>query len=508
MNPAQQPVSRRKILQAGAVGAGALLTRLDHRFPPPARIPHQTPTVLPEIQFDIGSFIAPVQTIEGAEFRFGPTYTQFLPARVVRPPTLDDQAVLADAFDTIESTYDFAPRGVFTFIAYGIPYFRSFPRAVVADTIPRLDDEPDRFAFEEAQAGPTDVAPVNPDVRKARFHVPMRIETNDLLFTIRSDDLRITRDVMRWLQGSGRLDGEPVASPTLDAVLEFDVSRLMFAQPGRSRQLADAARLPYASRIHPDSPMWMGFADQQVTGSGPADIATFQGNASASLTNAATGDYFFNGAVQHLSHVILDLEQWYLDRRPPETEPDTTDSDEPEGEDETFFERVQYMFRSTPPPSEGFTDQLTDGGGPAYLPNDFKGADDAEQGARGVGTPEGKPRLGHLAALQRTSRATDGTPMHIRVDGPGYDAMDVPDRSPEPKLQFSIFVPTAKFFADMRRSQASTDLAQRHAVPDEDNGLERFITTTRRQNFLVPPRRHRAFPLLELLDLPADFRRP
>jgi hypothetical protein len=33
---------------------------------------------------------------------------------------------------------------------------------------------------------------------------------------------------------------------------------------------------------------------------------------------------------------------------------------------------------------------------------------------------------------------------------------------------------------------------------DDDNGLERFITATRRQNFLVPPRRHRAFPLLEL----------
>jgi hypothetical protein len=34
---------------------------------------------------------------------------------------------------------------------------------------------------------------------------------------------------------------------------------------------------------------------------------------------------------------------------------------------------------------------------------------------------------------------------------------------------------------------------------DDGNGLERFITATRRQNFLVPPRRHRAFPLLELL---------
>jgi hypothetical protein len=39
---------------------------------------------------------------------------------------------------------------------------------------------------------------------------------------------------------------------------------------------------------------------------------------------------------------------------------------------------------------------------------------------------------------------------------------------------------------------------RRHSVDEEDNGLERFLTATRRQNFLVPPREHRAFPLLEL----------
>jgi hypothetical protein len=41
-------------------------------------------------------------------------------------------------------------------------------------------------------------------------------------------------------------------------------------------------------------------------------------------------------------------------------------------------------------------------------------------------------------------------------------------------------------------------LDDRHAVDPLGNGLERFLTTTRRQNFLVPPRRHRAYPLLEL----------
>jgi len=50
----------------------------------------------------------------------------------------------------------------------------------------------------------------------------------------------------------------------------------------------------------------------------------------------------------------------------------------------------------------------------------------------------------------------------------------------------------------MRVGVAAQDLQTQFGVDEDDNGLERFITATRRQNFLVPPRRHRAFPLLEL----------
>jgi hypothetical protein len=83
------------------------------------------------------------------------------------------------------------------------------------------------------------------------------------------------------------------------------------------------------------------------------------------------------------------------------------------------------------------------------------------------------------------------------MDGPGFDAMDVPDGSRQPKLQFTIFVPSADFFSRLRVSQASPDLAAEFGVTQKNNGLERFMTATRRQNFLCPPRRHRAFPLAE-----------
>jgi hypothetical protein len=56
------------------------------------------------------------------------------------------------------------------------------------------------------------------------------------------------------------------------------------------------------------------------------------------------------------------------------------------------------------------------------------------------------------------------------------------------KLQFLIFVPTADFFARLRTSVAAQDLQHEFlADADDDNGLERFLTATRRQNFLVPP---------------------
>jgi hypothetical protein len=237
--------------------------------------------------------------------------------------------------------------------------------------------------------------------------------------------------------------------------------------------------------------MWMGFADQQVNASAPAQNVTFVGGGGISMTTAESGDYFDLGSMQHLSHDILDMTQWF----------DISATNVP-GADGTFLEHVQYMFRADPPPSLGNANQFAAGGGPAFLNNEFKGFGDAARSAQGIGTlPEGgKPqhRMGHISCLQRSSRTATGDPIHLRMDGPGFDAMDVPDGTEQAKLQFTVFVPSADFFATMRTNQASLDLAAEFGVATTDNGLERFITATRRQNYLIPPRRHRAFPFAEL----------
>ncbi len=529
-----EPLDRRTLLKWG--GAGALATTMASISSVawmPKRANALPFTSFPDIQFDIGAFVHPAQTINGILVDFGVTYTLLAPAKLTRNPTKQDQQVLANALATIEANYAFSPSGIFTFVAYGLPYFNRLPQSLVASRMPRLSFNHNRSVLEEAVPGPTDVG--RPGVSKQTFNVPVRIETNDVLFTLRSDSLTNLNDVANWVQGSNTLNGRSVPSPAFNGLFAFDTPRLNFVQPGLPRQVANQLAAQNVSPfttvntvINPASPMWMGFVDQQVDSSAPngATVTFAQANAGGSigkLTTANPGDYFDNGSIMHLSHNIDDLLQFY------NKDPNKFTGAEP------FSERVQYMFRSftpqnTPglPAPEDPNDQFTNGGGlgaptgnlatqqqTAFVSNIFTGPNavfnnfDPDLLAQGIK----QLRVGHEQALQRSSRAADGTPLHIRNDGPGLSSMDVPDGSTQATLEFMAFVPTAEFFRVMRINSASLDLVETGGgnggtathVPagvkpsaDEDDGLERFITATRRQNFLIPPRRHRAFPLLEL----------
>lgn len=519
------PVNRRALLKLGMLGMSATtLASIDALVWTPERIVEAAAnaTAFPDIQFDIGNFIGPVKTFNNVQVRFGPVYTVFLTAKLNRTPTKSDQSVLANGLNQIEAHFPFSPAGIFTIVSYGLPYFRRLPGglsgSIVSSHMPRLLSDTSRYALEEAVPSPTDVTSGG-SITKATFNVPVTIESNDVLFSFRSDTLSNIQNVISWLQGSNNLNGSTVASPAFNDLFTFTSMRTMFAQMSLPHFVAQENKLPYTQHINPDSPMWMGFADQQVAASGPAPITTFQGNSSARFTNATSSSYFANGSIQHLSHVIQDLAAFY------------------KVPDEPYTERVQYMFRSDPIPALGNGDQFSNGGGPAFIANDAsvfqhyhaQGVTEASQTGLDLGpfgddrnpvndpqpatSPDpndvGKrrPRMGHLSALQQSSRASDGTPIHIRMDGPGFDNLDVPDGSNQPKLQFSVFVPTAEFFRVMRvnqaalRFQAPQDASGNPTglgVHSDDNGLERFLTATRRQNFLVPSRTHRAFPLLEL----------
>ena len=88
-------------------------------------------STLPDIQFEIGAYIDPPQTLNdgGGDVVINqpPVHTVFTTATLNRAPTRADQQMLSDALATIEANYPFAAGGIITFIAYGIPYFSKLP---------------------------------------------------------------------------------------------------------------------------------------------------------------------------------------------------------------------------------------------------------------------------------------------------------------------------------------------------------------------------------------------
>ena len=115
----------------------------------------------------------------------------FVTGRLQRTPTLADQTMLADALSQIEPTsYAFNATNILTFVSYGIPYFSGLPGgltgSLVSSHMPRLASSTSRYVLEEAVPSPTDVSPANPGITKLRYNVPVAIESDDMLLTLRS----------------------------------------------------------------------------------------------------------------------------------------------------------------------------------------------------------------------------------------------------------------------------------------------------------------------------------
>jgi hypothetical protein len=125
-------------------------------------------------------------------------------------------------------------------------------------------------------------------------------------------------------------------------------------------------------------------------------------------------------------------------------------------------------------------------------------------------------KIGHGAALQTTTRlraevvGTDGTrypagtAVPIRsdfntLDNPFFysDATGVVKQGPAAGLHFVVFNPSSDDFA--RNRLAMDGMLPGGSLPlgprSRGQGLNAVLTTTHRQNFLIPPRRHRRFPL-------------
>jgi hypothetical protein len=251
--------------------------------------------------------------------------------------------------------------------------------------------------------------------------------------------------------------------------------------------MAVAAGVSGADLIPDRAQLFLGFTSTQRAALGPPRIANLE---TLGYVDLGSAGYFHGGTHMHVSHLTENLAAWYLNF--------------------DYRERVDTAFRPGLQVPVG-TQTVAQG------PDDVAVERTVERDYRQ------ERSIGHSAAIQTSSRLgadvtgddgtlyRKGTAVPQRAD---FNTLDnpffwsaTPERdgwSSEPAagLHFVVFNPTSD---DFHRNRLAMD----GVLPDgtrlafephsRGQGFNAVIRTTHRQNFLVPPRRHRSFPLVDLL---------
>jgi len=364
------------------------------------------------------------------------------------------------------------PDGLAVTVAWGLPYFRRFVPAQLERHLP-IDRRASKGKAEPVGAlldaihFPSD----DPDAL---------LEHNDVAFLLRSDR-------QEHIQEGGK-----AIFAELEGALAMTSVRKGFAGGGFEgakslpKRMAVAAGVKGADLIPDTAELFLGFTSTQRNALGPPRIVNFE---TLGYVDLRESGYFRGGTHMHLSHLFENVEAWYLDF--------------------DFEERVDTTFRPRLAVKEG-TQTVAQG------PDDVVGAAEVEQDFRRHGA------IGHSASMQPVTRLQEdvrgadgtlypkGTAIPQRADfntldnpffwssGPERDGMR---EEPSPGIHFVVFNPSSD---DFHRGRLAMDgvLPGRTKLPFEPRargqGFNSVLRTTHRQNFLVPPRRHRSFPLSEL----------
>ena len=303
------------------------------------------------------------------------------------------------------------------------------------------------------------------------------LEENDVAVLLRSDHLDHIADGAKAL---------------FDRLDLFDVTSIRkgFAgggfDGGRSlpKQMALAAGVPGAELIPDGAELFLGFTSTQSHGLGPRKIVNFETLGYVDLRSG----YFREGTHMHLSHIDEQLDTWYqlFD----------------------FDDRVDTMFR---PGLEVARARRRCGRRRTMSRAARRSRRPPHASGRSGTARRSRPRR---ACRRITSRATApsiarGRPIPHRAD---FNTLDNPffwsadpmrdgmSDQPSAGVHFVVFNPTSDDFERVRNAMdgvfpggGTVDFAPR----DRGQGFNSVLQTTHRQNFLVPPRRHRAFPLAE-----------
>jgi hypothetical protein len=382
-----------------------------------------------------------------------------------RESLVEAQRELEEALRRLE-----ADEGLGVTVAWGLPYFRRYVGEPAEREVPT--------DLRASRAREHRVAAITDAIRFPSDPEETLLEQNHLALLLRGDDRELVE------RGAKELLELELFRPT--------TVRKGFAgggfEGGRSlpKRMALAAGISGAELIPDTAELFLGFTSTQKAGLGPPRIANLE---TLGYTDAA-GGYFEGGTHMSLSHIHEDLEAWYINF--------------------DFRERVDTTFRPELEAEQG-TQTIPQG------PDQVVSAGQVKQDFRRLG------QIGHSSSLQTASRLQEdvrgsdgvlyrkGTAVPHRADFNTLDNpffwSDDPERDgmaegPAAGVHFVVFSPTSD---DFNRTRLAMDgvLPDGTRLPFEPRargqGLNSVLRTTHRQNFLVPPRRHRSFPLVELL---------
>jgi hypothetical protein len=400
------------------------------------------------------------------------------------------ESVLVD----LEARFAPTPQGVGITIAWGLPYFEQFipslgktsdffgagtrfPAYLPIDRATSKAKGEIVYALQDARAFPSDTPPPG--------FGPVRLEQNDVAVLLRSDSLANITSATNALFGTA--SNQAGSLFTVTSIRQGFTGGGFYGQQGLPSRLARAAGIPGAESIPRQSPLFLGFTSTLVSNMGPDVIANLE--TLPGLTDQWPNGYFRQGTTMHLSHLYEDLETWYNKSFP------------------RYEQQVQAMQYPGVTPASG-TYALQPPG------------QSATQVAKGVKRHHSYGHSGSLSVVDSTASRTKsnygksypaGTTIPVRGD---FNTLDNPfhyssdptadhySTEPAAGLHFLMFQPTIEIFNTVRLAMDGHFPGRTLPVPAHSAhaGINSVLHTTHRQNYLVPPRRHRSFPLAEFLD--------
>jgi deferrochelatase/peroxidase EfeB len=456
---------------AGALGAAGIYELVDELAESPER------SAAGELAAE-QHLLAGMKTFEheGVEVIEPPLHHQVVTAtvRVGRAPEAlaAARATLERAIRNLERRYEPTPAGLAVTVAWGRPYFERYVPALAARHLPV-----DRRATESADR------PVPALLDAVRFPSDpddTLLEANDIAILLRSDVREHVAD------GARGLFDDTAELFELTSIRKGFQGGGFTGATSLPKAMATAAGVPGADLIPETAQLFLGFTSTQTHTQGQSAIANFE---TLGLIDLRDG-YFRGGTHMHLSHIHEDLEAWYLDF--------------------DFRERVDTTFRPGQEASDGAQTL-------PQPPEDAAGVPEVEDDFRRVGA------IGHGSSIQPTSRLQldirgadgrlylKGSAIPLRAD---FNTLDNPffwtaspdrdgfDERPSAGVHFVTFNPSSD---DFNRNRLAMDGVlpggKRLELEPRSRaqGLNSVLRTTHRQNFIVPPRSRRSFPLSELL---------